>query len=85
MSKPIILSGPPWTLTVKGSVIVNVEGKPGLDRHAVTGRGPKLPPDLPVYRFQTKAQAMSMAHFIGRYILGLGDLVFTYVEERKPS
>lgn len=30
---------------------------------------------------ETREDAMSRAHFIGRYFLGFGDMVFTYVQE----
>jgi|SRR5580692_3789106 hypothetical protein len=74
--KPIVIAkeGSAWTVSVMGRPVVKhgnaltFEGRVG----APVGGAP--------HRFSTKAEAESVAHGIGHYMLKLGDFVFSYVD-----
>lgn|GEM_PF-6582937 len=75
--KPITVakSGRKWTVTVMGRPVVN-GASGGL---TFEGRSDYVD-GLTQARFNSKGDADSVAHKIGRYMLNLGDFVHTYVE-----
>lgn len=82
MSKPIRIervatSG--YHIYVHGAPVVKYEGKLNFDR-SVAGIGTDSLPLLKPHKFTTKDSAEGIAHSIGRYMLKLGDFVFSYVE-----
>ena len=76
--KPIVVTkvGRRYTVHVMGHpAYVGPEGLTFFGRPgAVQGAQP--------YAFKSKSEADGIAHKIGRYMLGLGDFVYTYVEHR---
>lgn len=73
-----------YSMEIKGVPLV-CDGKgANFDRIKAgvkTGKGWTAPAEgAPSYRFNSKRAAEGTAHSIGRYILGLGDLVFSYVD-----
>lgn len=77
--KPIVVSkvSGGWTVSVMGSPIVR--GPNGLSFQGRAGWSE----GLPVEKFKTKDTADGVAHQVGRYMLDLGDMVFTYVEHTR--
>ena len=75
--KPITVakSGRKWIVTVMGRPVVNGSSG-GLTFEGRAGYVDGLAPA----RFDSKGDADSVAHKIGRYMLNLGDFVHTYVE-----
>lgn len=67
-------------------VLRNPDGKLTFDRKAAgLKHSPLTQPaaGAPTHTFKKISEAETIAHQIGRYVLGLGDFVFTYVE--KPG
>lgn len=56
-----------------GKSYLTWEGRPGFE-------APGSADALPRHWFPSKESAMGTAHKIGRYALGLGDMVFAYVD-----
>lgn len=75
MSKPIVITkvGRKYTMAVNGANLVMVSGKAVPDSAELSMNRERA-------TWPTKAEAMSFAHMYGRYKLGLGDFVFSYVE-----
>ena len=74
--KPIVISraGSKWSVSVMGApLVIPSEGR-------LTWRGRSdFEEGKPVAKF-TKDEAKGLAHSIGRYTLGLGDFVKTYID-----
>ena len=67
--------GDTWTLYVNGSPIVQLP-----ITHNLTYKGRKdYVEGCITYQFKTGDEVEAMAHFIGRYHLKLGDLLFSYL------
>ena len=81
--KPIVIEkqGPhAWHMFVNGEPVVNI-GK-GAKVALTFKPRPNYVDGAPIYTFKTKSDAEGIAHQVGRYMLNLGDMVYSYVEYR---
>ena len=78
--KPLAIyrHGDKWAVSYLGHPVVNVGGGVGTKKLAVWSR-PDYVEGSPTAEL-TRDEAEHVAHMIGRYMLGLSDLVFSYTK-----
>jgi hypothetical protein len=74
-----------WRLFIHGEPVVNVS-KPRAKKPELSFRGrPNFVEGAPTYKFKSKSEAEGVAHQVGRYMLKLGDMLYSYVDYKDDS
>ena len=63
--------------------VVDIDGRPSVDRAQLGKRDEPLPEGLPVFQFKKKSDADGIAWQIGYYILQLGQFKDTWLSQEK--
>jgi len=93
VTKPLEIrkKGSGWSVFVKGVPVVKMGSKLWFDRALAgiptDGTSPPIPVGTKPHRFGKKNEAQTIAHQIGRYMLNLGDFLWTYTRYtiEKPN
>ena len=75
----------PWRSPAFTVAVVKHAGKLHVDRERIGLKpGPKLPFNtLPTANFDTKDEADGVAFGVGKYMLGLGDMKYAWLDEEE--